>query len=98
MKKTFQTRIQNLMQNYKIIFRPFNFISKKILTIFCHKHTKNEVRTLTSEHLSSGYSFKIKLQVNRSPYNQTFEKREEELIGLKGKQHTESNMLSSETH
>ena len=51
---------------------------------------------ITSKHIYSEDSFERKLQAKLFPYNQSFEKQEEELIYFKGKQEMEPNMFSSE--
>ena len=57
---------------------------------------KNEVLTITSEHPYSEDKFERKFQDMISPYNQSFEQPEEELIEFNGKQHMDTNKLSSE--
>ena len=54
-----------------------------------------DVPTITSEHSSSESNFEVKLKDKIYPYNQSFEKQEEELIELKLKHHDELRKFSS---
>ena len=63
---------------------------------FSSEHIKNGVLTLTSEYPSSEDNFESRFQANISPYNQSSEQLEEELIEFNGKQQMEPSTFSSE--
>ena len=56
---------------------------------------QNKVLTINSEHLSSEDHFERKFQDKISPYDQIFEKKEEELIEFKEKNHDTLRKSSS---
>ena len=63
--------------------------------MFSQEHIQNGVITINSEHPSSEYHFERKFQANISPSDQTFEKKEEELIEFKEEYHDELRNFSS---
>ena len=56
---------------------------------------QNEVLTINSEHPSSADHFERKYQAKIYPYDQSFEKQEEELIEFKEEHHDELKTFSS---
>ena len=65
--------------------------------MFLSEHIQNEVVTINSEHVSSEGHFERKFQAKIFPSDKSFEKKEEELIEFKGKQHDEFRKLLSGT-
>ena len=63
---------------------------------FHQKSLVNRVITIISVTISSGNQFETKFLAKFSTLDQSYEKKERELIEFKGKHHTESNMFLSE--
>ena len=57
---------------------------------------QNEVSTVTSEHKISEHDYERKLETRISPYSQSFENQEEQLIEFKGEQQMEKKYFSPE--
>ena len=70
----------------KKIEKQLHIMSVQITEILSKQseNIKNEVLAITSEHTSSEYNFEGEFKGNISPYNQSFEQPEEELIYFKG--------------